>query len=71
MYGAPPPDSMPIRVTHLWFRDTGRYGRAGIDRQLWIAGISAPTCCDTLNAEAIVSPRQETAVFLAAAGHRA
>lgn len=54
---------MPIAATHLWFWDTGCYGRVRIDGELWIAGVltepgrSAPTHCDALREDAIVVDR--------------
>lgn len=59
MHCAPLPDAMPIGTTHLWFWDTGCYGRVRIDGEHWIAGmltergVSAPPYCDALREDAV------------------
>ena len=63
MHRAPPPNSMPVGATHLWFWDAGRYGRVRIDGQLWVAGVlaepqgAAPACCDALREDGVVVDR--------------
>ncbi|MGH3902438.1 MAG: hypothetical protein ACRDTA_30120 [Pseudonocardiaceae bacterium] len=63
MHCAPLPDAMPIGATHLWFWDTGRYGRVRIDGELWIGGVltepgrSAPVHCDVVREDAVVVDR--------------
>lgn len=63
MHRASLPDSMPVGATHLWFWDTGRYGRIRIDGDTWIAGVltepglSAPMQCDAVREDGIVVDR--------------
>jgi hypothetical protein len=63
MHCAPLPNTMPIGATHLWFWDTGRYGRVRIDSQLWIAGVltepgkATPPHCDALREDTILVDR--------------
>jgi hypothetical protein len=63
MHRAPLPGSMPVGATHLWFWDTGCYGRVRLDGELWVAGVltspgsSGPACCDALREDGIVVDR--------------
>ncbi|MGH3692482.1 MAG: hypothetical protein ACRDRX_00490 [Pseudonocardiaceae bacterium] len=59
MHCAPLPEAMPIGATHLWFWDTGCYGRVRIDGEQWIAGVltepgvSVPAHCAALREDAV------------------
>lgn len=63
MHRAGLPDSMPIGTTHLWFWDSGRYGRVRIDGQTWVAGVLtepekvAPAHCDALCEDGVLVDR--------------
>jgi hypothetical protein len=63
MHCGPLPEVMPIGATHLWFWDTGCYGRVRIDGEQWIAGVltkpgvPAPACCDVLLEDALAVDR--------------
>lgn len=63
MHRAPLPGSMPAGATHLWFWDTGCYGRVRLDGEGWVAGVltspgrPVPGCCDALCEDGIVVDR--------------
>lgn len=63
MHRAPLPESMPVGTTHLWFWDTGCYGRVRIDGECWIAGVltgpgrSASAYCDAIREDAVMVDR--------------
>lgn len=74
MHRGPLPDPMPVGTTHLWFWDTGRYGRIRIDGDTWIAGVlaetekPAPAHCDTLCEHNVVIDRATITPWAAAEG---
>lgn len=74
MHCAPLPDAMPVGATHLWFWDTGCYGRVRIDGECWIAGVltepgrSASAYCDALREDVVVVDRVMLRAWAAADG---